>query len=254
MRLIPVIDLLDGRAVHAIKGMRNQYRPVQSMLCDTSDPLGLAAAFRDQLDLHEIYIADLNAIQGLSRAPHNSLIENLCGMAGVRIILDAGTFNFEDAKAWLDLGVSKIVIGSETLNALEDLQDVTARIEPHRLVFSLDLKSGEIRSRCRALANMTPIEFLKQLQIGGWQEVILLDLQRVGSREGADLSLAAIARNTFPDLHLLIGGGITGPEELVELQALGIDGALLATALHNGTVNARHIADLENKNKGLAPL
>jgi phosphoribosylformimino-5-aminoimidazole carboxamide ribotide isomerase len=253
MQLIPVIDLLDGHAVHAVKGMRNQYRPVRSMLCDTSDPLVLASAFRDQLKLHELYIADLNAIQGFSRTRHRSLIENLCRIEGTHIILDAGTCDSEDAKTWLDLGVQKIVIGSETLNAPDDLRDLAARIEPHRLVFSLDLNSGKILSRCPALANMTPTEVLKQLHIDGWREVILLDLQRVGSREGADLALVAKVRYMFPDLHLLVGGGIAEPEDLVELQSLGVAGVLLATAFHSGAINARHVADLEIKNQGPAP-
>ena len=64
MRLIPVMDLLDGRVVQAIKGEREQYKPVKSVLCDTSEPVDVARAFRDQLGLSEIYIADLDAIMG----------------------------------------------------------------------------------------------------------------------------------------------------------------------------------------------
>lgn len=242
MRLIPVIDLLDDHAVHAIKGTREHYRPVQSVLCDTSDPLALAAAFRDQLRLNEIYIADLNAIQGFSRMRHQSLIGDLCRIEGMRIILDAGISNVEKAQAWLDQGVHKVVIGSETLGALDDAQSISARIEPHRLVFSLDFKNGQILSRCHLLATMTPMEALCQLQRTGWQEVILLDLNRVGNREGVDAVLAAEAHKCFPDLNLLLGGGIAKPQELVELESIGVAGILMATAFHSGAINAQHIA------------
>jgi phosphoribosylformimino-5-aminoimidazole carboxamide ribotide isomerase len=249
MRLIPVIDLLDDHAVHAIKGTREHYRPVQSVLCDTSDPLALAAAFRDQLTLNEIYIADLNAIQGFSRMRHQSLIGDLCRIERMRIILDAGISDVKKAQAWFDQGVHKVVIGSETLGALDDLQGIFARIEPHRLVFSLDLKNGQILSRCHLLASMTPMEALNQLQLAGWREIILLDLHRVGSREGVDAALVAKAHECFPDLHLLVGGGIAKPQELVELKSIGVAGILVATALHNGAINAQHIARLGANNK-----
>ena len=242
MRLIPVIDLLDDNAVHAIKGTREHYRPVQSVLCATSDPLALAAAFRDQLKLNEIYIADLNAIQGFSRMRHQSLIGDLCRIEGMRIILDVGISDVEKAQAWLDHGVHKVVIGSETLGALDDLHSIPTRIDPHRLVFSLDFKDGQILSRCRLLAAMTPMQALHELQRAGWREIILLDLHRVGSREGVDAVLVAEAHECFPDLHLLVGGGIANPQELIELQSIGVAGILVATALHNGAINAQHIS------------
>ena len=253
MRLIPVIDLLDDQAVHAVRGRREQYQPVQSVLCDTSDPFALLKAFRDRLKLHEIYLADLNAIQRFRRNRHQSLIQHLCGIEGIHIILDAGISNFENAATWLDLGVQKVVIGSETLTALDDLHTIRARIDPHRLVFSLDFQNGKILSRCHALAAMTPFEALKRLQVSGWQEAILLDLNRVGSREGADFTLAAEAQANFPDLHLLVGGGIAKPEELVELKSLGIEGVLVATALHSGVISTQHIAELQIKNRGKRP-
>jgi len=251
--LIPVIDLLDDQAVHAVKGERNQYRPVQSVLCSTPDPAALATAFRDRLMLREIYIADLDAIQGFSRTRHQPLIQKLCAIEGIHIILDAGVSAAVDAQAWIELGVQQAVIGSETLNSVEDLHAIPARIQQNRLVFSLDLKNGKILSRCRLLAAMTPIEALKQLQLAGWQEIILLDLNRVGSGEGADAALVAEARCRFPDLRLLIGGGVARPEELAELNFAGAAGVLLATALHNGSIDARYIAGLRAEERGQSP-
>jgi len=253
MRLIPVIDLLANQAVHAIRGRRDQYRPVQSVLCSTPDPLALAMAFRDRLKLHEIYIADLNAIQDYSCTHHRSLIQRLCRIEEARIILDAGTSNAEDAWNWLEIGVHKVVIGSETLGALEDLNTIPSHIQHHQLVFSLDCKNGKILSRCRALASMSPIEALRQLQLAGWQEVILLDLNRVGSREGVDANLVAEAANQFPDLPLLIAGGVRIPDELVELDSMGVAGVLLATALHNGAIEAGHIAAMQTRKRGIRP-
>ena len=67
-QVIPVLDLKDGRAVHAKGGRRDHYRPIQSILHPTSDPIALARAFRAGLGLHTLYLADLDAITGSDRA------------------------------------------------------------------------------------------------------------------------------------------------------------------------------------------
>jgi phosphoribosylformimino-5-aminoimidazole carboxamide ribotide isomerase len=244
MRIIPVIDLLDGLAVHAVKGDRAHYRPVMSVLCDTPDPIMLAESYHSRLGLNEIYIADLNAIQGTGFTGHRNMIAELAGRERMDIILDAGIPNAEKAGTWLELGVEKIVIGGETLHSLDALQDIPAKISRDRLIFSLDLRAGKILSQCPALADKHPMALLELLQSAGWCEVILLDLSRVGSREGADHTLAAEACANFPDLKLLTGGGIADPKELLELKSLGISGVLAATALHSGIISARHISAL----------
>jgi phosphoribosylformimino-5-aminoimidazole carboxamide ribotide isomerase len=243
MRIIPVIDLLGGRVVHAIRGERQYYQPVKSVLCDSHDPIAIAGAFREKLGLREIYIADLDAIQSAGRSNHKEVIEILARRERISIILDAGAFDIEIARAWLDLGIGKIIIGSETLRAWDSLRNLPAAIAPDRLVFSLDLRAGKIISQCPVLAAMAPMEALKPLHSVGWREVILLDLKRVGNETGADDVLAAGAHSAFPDLRLLVGGGISKPEQLVKLEAKGIAGVLLATALHRGAIRAEHISN-----------
>ena len=63
-QVIPVIDLLNGRAVHAVGGRRAHYQPIQSILHASSDPIPLARALRDSLGLQTLYLADLDAIGG----------------------------------------------------------------------------------------------------------------------------------------------------------------------------------------------
>jgi phosphoribosylformimino-5-aminoimidazole carboxamide ribotide isomerase len=242
MRIIPVIDLVDGRVVHAVKGERQYYQPVKSVLCNSHDPITIARAFRDRLKLSEIYIADLDAIQSAGRRNHKEVIAILARKERIHIILDAAVSDMENARAWLDLGVRKVVIGSETLDTWDALRSMPAAIAQDRIVFSLDLRGGKILSRCAALAALSPMKALKRLHSTGWNEVILLDLKRVGSEEGPDSILAARARAAFPDLRLLIGGGISNPEQLAELKAKGMAGVLVATALHRGIILAEHIS------------
>ncbi len=244
MRIIPVIDLLGGQAVHAVKGRRSHYQPVKSVLCNTPDPVAVARSFRDHLGLSEIYIADLDAILGFSRLRHQKVIHSLAHDENLNLILDAGVSDIDGIRTLFDLGVSRVVIGAETLSTWNVLREITAKIECSRLIFSLDLRDGKILSQCPRLSCMTPLTALEELESAGWQEVLLLDLKRVGSREGVDRALITDARARVPSLRLLAGGGISDPQDIVELKCLGIAGVLAATAFHDGCITAAHVRDL----------
>lgn len=214
--------------------MREQYQPVQSILCDSAEPIHLARAFREQLGLEELYIADLDAIQGRGQASHRDMITTLAREEGFHVLLDAGVTDEAAARGWLALGVDKVVVGAETLKTWETLQKLPSRLPVENLVFSLDMRGGHILSRCPELAALEPLAALEQLQASGWQEIILLDLERVGSGRGVDRELVGKIRAKFPRISMILGGGITGMEELLALKKLGVSGTLMATALHQG--------------------
>src|SRR5688572_10445772 len=62
LRVVGVIDLMGGLAVHAVGGRRAEYRPVASPLCESAAPLAVAEAFRREYGIEELYLADLEAI------------------------------------------------------------------------------------------------------------------------------------------------------------------------------------------------
>jgi len=70
----------------------------------------------------------------------------------------------------------------------------------------------------------------------------MIDLARVGTRSGLDLELVARVREAAPGLVLLAGGGVRGLDDLARLSDAGCDGALVATALHDGRIGAAEIA------------
>jgi phosphoribosylformimino-5-aminoimidazole carboxamide ribotide isomerase len=241
MRLIPVMDLRDGLAVQAVKGDREHYRPVTSVLADTAEPLEVARAFREQLGLSELYIADLNAIQGTATTGIDlppgpaERHEPHCG----RRCADVAS-----ALQVLDAGASQVIVGAETLTTWEMALAICAAINPRQLIFSLDMRSGQVLSRCPQLAASKPAEVLGLLYRANWREVILLDLSRVGTGTGADQALIAEAQHMFPQLTLLAAGGVRDANELADLRTAGVAGVLVATALHQGIITRQHIAAL----------
>ena len=166
MRVVGVIDLKAGEAVHAVRGERERYRPL-------GDPLSLARRY----GLDELYVADLDAITGGD--VQTAVIAALAREA--RVMVDAGVSEPERARALLDLGVHRVVVGTETLtdaDALDRLPDA---------VLSVDLRDGRTLSRDPRLAGLSALDAVARL--AGPREVIVLDLARVGTSAGPDVAI-----------------------------------------------------------------
>ena len=210
MRVVGVIDLKGGAAVHAVRGERERYRPL-------GDPLALARRF----GLEELYVADLDAITG--GAVQDEIIAALAREA--RVMVDAGA---SDPQRLLDLGVHRVVVGTETL------ADADALLPD--AVLSVDLRDGRTLSPDPRLAGLPALDALARLHHAALREVIVLDLARVGSGAGPDVALVAELHAAFPELELLAGGGVRDADDLRALEDAGAAGALVATALLDGAM------------------
>jgi phosphoribosylformimino-5-aminoimidazole carboxamide ribotide isomerase len=254
MQLIPVIDLAQGRAVHAKAGDRARYQSVRSVLTpgSTGDPLALVQAYRDVVGARECYVADLDAIQG-GKVQRDLLLELVGVAAPCALMVDAGSHTPAAVTELLALGAGSVVIGLETLPGFEHLGAAVSAAPPGRIVFSLDLRLGRPvlspESAPMGAGLPGPEELIVGAVDAGVDAVIVLDVGRVGTGGGVDLELLRRIRRRFPRVRLLAGGGVAGAEELRRLGEAGCDGALVATALHTGRIGqssasaSRQVAD-----------
>jgi phosphoribosylformimino-5-aminoimidazole carboxamide ribotide isomerase len=241
MRVVPVIDLKGGTAVHAVRGERERYRPVRSVIAsDEGDPITLARAFRAELGLDEVYIADLDAIT--SEGDNTTVLGALTREA--LVMVDAGVSEPARARALLDLGAHRVIVGTETLSGPTALERLLAELPDCAVILSVDLRDGRALSPDPQLAGLPAPDAVARLYRAGLREAIVLDLARVGSGAGPDVALIAKLRAAFPDLELLAGGGVRDVEDLRALDAVGAAGALVATALHSGVIGAAELAEL----------
>jgi phosphoribosylformimino-5-aminoimidazole carboxamide ribotide isomerase len=239
VRVVPVIDLKAGTAVHAVRGERERYRPVHSVIASgDGDPLALARAFRSELGLDELYVADLDAITG---AGENG--ETIAALAReARVMVDVGVSEPLRARELLERGAQRVIVGTETLPGPDALDRLLAEIP--QLVLSVDLRDGRLLSPDPQLAGLPALDALSRLHRPGLREAIVLDLARVGSGAGFDVGLIAELHAAFADLELLAGGGVRNVEDLRALRDAGAAGALVATALHAGVIGPRELDEL----------
>jgi phosphoribosylformimino-5-aminoimidazole carboxamide ribotide isomerase len=249
MQIIPVLDLAGGIAVHAQAGDRASYAPVESGLVPgrVGDPAALLRAFHSDLDIHECYLADLDAIQGgaVQRALIRELAAFHTGFSGA-LMVDAGTHSPGGALEVLSCGASEVVVGLETLHAFADLSAILSVVGRSRVVFSLDLRLGNpiLHGSLQDArgAGPDPISLAEQAQALGVLTILLLDLGRIGTGCGVDLGLLDSVRRRLPDIRLLAGGGVLTRRDLERMQDVGCDGALVASAIHTGRLTAADLA------------
>jgi len=133
-------------------------------------------------------------------------------------------------------GVSKLIIGTETLQNKGFVAEAVRLFGSERVVVSLDLKGDKVLVKLGFDDCSDPICLLRQFKEMGVSQVIVLDLTRVGSGEGVNVDfLKRVIAEVGVDVY--VGGGVRDINDLVELRNLGVSGALIATALHTGKIS-----------------
>jgi phosphoribosylformimino-5-aminoimidazole carboxamide ribotide isomerase len=221
-RCVFVLDLFNGSAVHAVRGERERYLPIDtaSAIVRTCDPL----AILDSLRPKEVYVADLDRIMGSGE--NLDLIGEIAREA--ETMADVGISSVED----LDLLASEVtpVLGTET-GSFDLIEEASFKRE---VVVSIDLFGGAVLARDPALI-VSPLDLIRKMNPLPLKEIILLSLDRVGTSTGLDEPLLRKAAD-LSDHPLLLGGGVKDGSDLERLEDLGIAGALVATAVHSGKI------------------
>lgn len=220
-RIIPVLDLRHGRVVRARAGMRASYAPIATPLAKGSAPEAVARGLLRAVPATILYVADLDAIIDRAAPDLASLRAIALACPGVGLWVDAGFSGRAGVEAFLRTGLGRPVIGSESQRDARLVRDLG-----DRAVFSLDTSGGE-RLGPEAL-HAEPAHWPAQ--------VIVMTLARVGAGAGPDLARIAAVRAQSPATRLYAAGGVRGPEDVAALRAAGVAGALVASAIHDGTL------------------
>jgi phosphoribosylformimino-5-aminoimidazole carboxamide ribotide isomerase len=223
MKLIPVIDLMDGNVVTAIRGQRHSYQPSCTLLCSSCEPQAVLTALLQLHGFDTVYIADLNGIRG--DGSNIEVIERLQQThAEITFWVDNGVTDLERLTQ-----IGRPVIGTESLNSFEHLNHLLTSLPSP--ILSLDFLDDVFNG---------PKGLEHQSQL--WpNEVIVMTLSRVGSASGPDTSKLKLLKKLCPDCLLYAAGGIRDQQDVRLLSSLGINGALISTALHQGAIDSKEL-------------
>lgn len=243
-RLIPVLDVMDGRVVRAVAGRRAEYRPIVSKLTDYTEPVEVAKALLAATGAEELYLADLDSITGAHRS--DRWVSALAKRFECRLFADIGIRTKADLallprrKNVVPVLGSETLIGSEAaLQASGDYLDEWA--------FSLDLFNGRLLGDWSAWEQFdvrSDESVWEMAATAVWNcgagTLIVIDLANVGTGTGTGTEYwCRKIKATLPDTELIAGGGVRTWEDVERLGELGVDGVLVASALHDGALKAR---------------
>ena len=224
IKKIPVIDLKQHQAVSGKSGMRDTYQPLRTVFAPSSNPVEIAQGLKLN-GASEMYIADLDLIESNGHNINDIKMVNSI----LPVIFDGGVKNCESFEFFLDYAY-KIIIPTETLESIEEMEKIFEKYPKERIVISVDVKNDELLSKHMDLNLLEFKEILERLDPN---EIILLDITGVGTEKGYNKKLL----DMFEDMKdkLIIAGGLN-KESLGELESLGIKKVLIGTSLHSGEV------------------
>lgn len=244
-RLIPCLDLKDGRVV---KGVRFQG------LRDAGDPTALAAAYADQ-GADEIVLLDVSAtVEGRGHAVR--VVEAVRRAVGVPLTVGGGIRSVSDAGRLLDAGADKVSVNTaavdhpDLLTALAErfgrqcvviAIDAQRRSEPEAVGWSVVVRAG------RETTKLDAASWAKTATDRGAGEILLTSWDRDGTGEGYDLDLIRTVR-TAVDVPIIASGGAAHPGHLGAALDAGADAVLAASIFHDGRMTVRDVkTDLQNQ-------
>ncbi|GAB6126308.1 1-(5-phosphoribosyl)-5-[(5-phosphoribosylamino)methylideneamino]imidazole-4-carboxamide isomerase [Humidesulfovibrio idahonensis] len=231
MILFPAVDIKDGRCVRLEQGKAD------AVTVFGDDPAQSALSWV-RLGAQWLHIVDLDgAFSGLPR--NFELVKRICAEAKIPVQLGGGIRDIATAKAYIEAGVTRLIIGTIALEQPELFAELCAAL-PGKVGVSLDAVNGQLKSRgWVADAGMSVSDVLPRIEAAGASFIIYTDIARDGMQSGVNLpALTALCEATR--LPVVAAGGVTNMDDLKNLAPLcakGLQGAITGRAIYTGTLD-----------------
>lgn len=233
MLIIPAIDIKDGRCVRLFQGEMNKEtvyfeNPVEA----AKHWLAEGATF--------IHIVDLNgAIEG--RPVYTKEVAAICKQAGLSVELGGGLRSIEAVESALDLGVSRVVIGTAAYDNAEFLRAL-CKLFPGKIVVGIDARQGKVAVKgWLETTSMDAVELAKRCEDDGAARIIYTDISRDGTRDGVNVDeTLKIARAV--KIPIIASGGVSTLDDLRKILPLekdGIEAIIVGRALYVGAISLK---------------
>ncbi|MCH8090552.1 MAG: 1-(5-phosphoribosyl)-5-[(5-phosphoribosylamino)methylideneamino]imidazole-4-carboxamide isomerase [Chloroflexi bacterium] len=241
MEVIPAIDLKDGRCVRLYQGDFTR----ESVYSD--DPAAVARRWEEEGAVR-LHVVDLDgAAEGRPRnAP---LIEGIVKAVEMPVQVGGGIRSLQTLAEYLDMGVQRVVLGTSAVEDA-DLVEEACRRYGEAVVIGVDARDGYVATSgwtrgTRVLA----VKLVAEMEGLGARRFIYTDIARDGTLTGPNLDGVAHILS-LASVPVIASGGISSIEHLVELQGLGVEGAIVGRALYTGDVDLGRAIERVSRESG----
>lgn len=228
MILLPAIDLYEKKAVRLYKGDYSQ------MTVYSEDPSAVAGDFAAKGATH-IHMVDLEGARD-GGTPNLEAVAAVAARTGLFVEIGGGIRNMETVEAYLQAGVSRVILGTAAVN---DEAFLRRAVDAYgeKIAVGADVRDGCVAIKGWLETSAYTLEdFLSKMQEIGIRTVICTDISRDGAMRGTNLELYGKLSKAY-EMNIVASGGVSSLEDVKALRALGIYGAIIGKAYYTGAID-----------------
>jgi len=236
MKIIPAIDIIDGKCVRLQKG------DFQKMTIYNEDPLEVAKMFEDH-GIQYLHLVDLDGARSKGLVNHR-ILEQISSKTNLLVDFGGGLKSDEDVRIAFESGASQVTGGSIALKDRRLFLSWLERYGASRIILGADCKDRKIASNgWLEGSEVDVLEFIESYEAEGVRQVVTTDIEKDGMLKGPSMDLyKEILAAT--KVELIASGGISVLEDLVKLKAAGCSGAIVGKAIYEGRISLEELSEL----------
>ena len=236
MRIIPAIDIIEGKCVRLTQGDYNTKKVYNE------NPLEIAKAF-EGAGIQYLHVVDLDGAKASSIVNYKTL-EQLATKTNLKIDFGGGLKSDEDLKIAFESGANQITGGSIAVKKPDIFKNWIQSYGSDKIILGADCKNEKIAvSGWLEESDLNVIPFISKYQSKGIDYVICTDISKDGMLEGPSFDLYKRILSEVPSIKLIASGGISKFDELPKLAEMCCEGVIIGKAIYENRISLK---ELEN--------
>ncbi len=234
MRIIPAIDIIDGKCVRLTKGDYDTKKVYNE------NPLEVAKMFQDA-GIEHLHLVDLDGAKAKHIVNHK-VLETIATKTNLKIDFGGGLKTNEDLRIAFNSGAGQITGGSIAVKAPDVFKSWITQFGTDKIILGADANNEKIAiSGWQEESDEDLIPFVKQYINDGISYVICTDIAKDGMLQGPSFSLYKKMLEALPEVKLIASGGISKFEELPKLAELGCEGTIIGKAIYENKISLKQL-------------
>ena len=234
MRIIPAIDIIEGKCVRLSKG------DYDTKKIYNENPLEVAKSFQDH-GIEYLHLVDLDGAKS-SHIVNYKILEKIASNTNLKVDFGGGLKSDEDLKIAFESGAKQITGGSIAVKDPELFQAWIERYGSDRIILGADAKNRKIAvSGWQEDSDQEIIPFIQGYEKKGAKYVICTDISKDGMLEGPSFDLYKEILSKTENIKLIASGGISKFDELPELDELGCEGVIIGKAIYENRISLKQL-------------
>lgn len=239
MRIIPAIDIIDGKCVRLTQGDYAQKTVYNE------NPLEVAKEF-EEAGLQYLHLVDLDGAKA-GKITNWNILESISKNTSLSVDFGGGIKTDQDIEIAFSSGAQQVTCGSIAVKNFSKVQEWLDKYGSNKLILGADVKEKLIAVNGWTETTELSIEDLMHKYLNdGLEYVICTDIATDGMLTGPNIELYKELLNTFPSVKLIASGGISSMDDLKALKEEGLEGAILGKSIYEGRVTLKDLTSLQN--------